>query len=404
MLAPALITLLALQDASASPGIVEEPAGAATPAARRVSPGASEAEPGTTPATRPTPTPLPSPPAAGDLAVVAKSDNALAVLDAATGRLRRTVEIGIGPHEVEAMPDGKTVAVSDYGRRGTPGREVVFVDLAAGKVTGRVDLGEGARPHGLKALADGRLLVTAEGKAELVVVDPKAGKVLSRVPTGKDVSHMVAASPDGKRAYIASIGSGALTVVDLATGKVVKDVATGKGAEGIDVTPDGREIWVTNREENTISVVNAQTLAVVFTLREGEFPIRVKITPDGRRALVSFAQSGDVGVFDVTMRKLVRRIALGRDAVNGTGERVFREAFGTSPAPVGILIAPNGKRAWVAAAHADVVAVLDLENLRIEDAWRAGREPDGLAGQFSKAPPPRPTPIRKDIPRKKPPE
>jgi DNA-binding beta-propeller fold protein YncE len=49
---------------------------------------------------------------------------------------------------------------------------------------------------------------------------------------------------------------------------------------------------------------------------------------------------------------------------------------------VGVLIAPNSKRAWVAATHADVIAVIDLENLRVEDAWAVGKEPDGMAARF----------------------
>ncbi|HEY3205217.1 MAG TPA: cytochrome D1 domain-containing protein, partial [Thermoanaerobaculia bacterium] len=219
---------------------------------------------------------------------------------------------------------------------------------------------------------------------ELLVVDPRTGKVASRVPTNRDVSHMVATSPDGRRAYVSALGSGGVTVIDLAAGKVVTDVATGKGAEGIDVTPDGREIWVTNRDANTISIIDAKTLKVVFTIRAAEFPIRVKITPDGRRAIVSFTGSGDVGVFDVATRAEIKRIPIGRGAVEGAENRVFQKRFASSPAPVGILVAPDGQRAWVAATNADVIAVIDLDKLRVEDAWVTGHEPDGLAGRFAK--------------------
>jgi hypothetical protein len=30
------------------------------------------------------------------------------------------------------------------------------------------------------------------------------------------------------------------------------------------------------------------------------------------------------------------------------------------------------------------VAVVDLQAFRVEDAWTAGKEPDGLAGSFAK--------------------
>ncbi len=385
MLHLAITTLLAMQTASGSPYVAPgTPASGETP---QETPAASTPAP--TPRSRTTPrrSPTPGPKASNDLLVVVnKSDNAVSILDASSGKLRFTVPAEKGAHEVEVLADGKMAAVSDYGKSADPGRLVLLIDLATGKVVSRVDIGEGSRPHGLKALKDGRLLVTAEGTRELVVVDPLAAKVTQRISTGRDVSHMVAASPDGRRAYVSSLANGVVTVIDLKAGKVLTHVATGKGAEGIDVTPDGREVWVSNRDANTISIIDTGLLQAVFTIKAAEFPIRVKITPDGRRALVSFTGSGDVGVFDVATRAEVKRLPIGRDAVEGTQSRVFQKRFGTSPAPVGLVVSPDGTRAWVSATHADVVAVIDLVNLRVDDAWVAGREPDGLAGRFKRNP------------------
>lgn len=383
MLHLALTTFLVFQNASGSPAINEAPPGSDQPA--QSEPGEPTPTPPArrSPTPRPKTTPTPAQKASADwLYVVNKSDAALSVLDAGNGKTRTIAPIEKGSHEAEILADGKTLAVSGYGSRNEPGRYVTLLEADTGKTTSKVDLGEGSRPHGLKALADGRLLVTAEGTRELVVIDPKAGRVLSRIPTGKDLSHMVTASPDGKRAYVSSLAAGGVTVIDLAAGKVVQHVETGKGAEGIDVTPDGREIWVTNRGANTISVIEAKTLNVVFTIKASEFPIRVKLTPDGQRALVTFTGSGDVGVYDVATRTETKRIPIGRDAVSGTESRVFAKRFGTSPAPVGVLISPDSKRAWVAATHADVIAVIDLVNFRVEDAWTVGKEPDGMAGRF----------------------
>lgn len=378
-----LTTLLAMPQASGSPEIAPgaAPAEQPTPPSRRATP--RPGAPTATPVPRPTPTPNPKG-SSDRLVVVNKTDNSISVLDASNGKLKWTAPVEKGPHEAELLPDGKVVAVSDYGRAGEPGRLVTLLDLENGKVLSRIDLGEGSRPHGLEALRDGRLLVTAEGKKELVVVDPRNAKITARIPTGREVSHMVAASRDGRRAYVTSLAAGGVTVVDLVANKPGKFVQTGKGAEGVDVTPDGREIWVTNRGANTISVINAMTLNVVATIKAGEFPIRVRFTPDGRRALVSFTGSGDVGVFDTQTRGEIKRIAIGRDALPGTETRVFRKRFGSSSAPVGLYIAPDGRRAWVSATHADVVVVIDLEQLRVDDAWVTGAEPDGLAGKFGK--------------------
>ncbi len=320
--------------------------------------------------------------AADLLVVVNKSDDTVSILEAKSGKSRATASVGKGPHEAEVLAGGKTAAVSDYGRQGAPGRTVTLIDLSSGERAATIDLGEGTRPHGLEALADGRLLVTAEGTKELLVVDPKAGKVTQRISTEKNVSHMVVASPDGKRAYVANIGSGSVTVIDLGAGKVLKDIATGDGAEGIDITPDGKEIWITNRAADTVSILDAKSLEVAASLKAAAFPIRVKITPDGKRALVSCARSGDVAVFDVPSRKEIKRIAIDREAVPGASERLFSTQFGKSPVPVGLLISPDGRRAWVASTNADIVSVIDLDNLSVVGRLTAGREPDGLAGRF----------------------
>jgi YVTN family beta-propeller protein len=317
---------------------------------------------------------------AARLIVLNKSDDTASILDASTGKTIATVPVGHGPHEAAVLADGKTCAVADYGDRGRPGRTITLLDVEAGKKIAVVELPAGARPHGLQALADGRLLVTAEGIGELLIVDPTALRVEYRIPTFQETSHMVAAAPDGKRAFVANIGSGSVTVIE--GRKAIRQIPTGKGAEGIAITPDGREVWVTNREADTVSVIDAKSLEVVATIPAAKFPIRVKVTPDGKRALVSCAESGDVAVFDVAGRRLVGRIPIDREAVAGSEQRLFSNQFGKSPVPVGLLIAPDGKRAWVASTNADVVTALDLEALAVASRLSAGKEPDGLAGAF----------------------
>jgi YVTN family beta-propeller protein len=51
---------------------------------------------------------------------------------------------------------------------------------------------------------------------------------------------------------------------------------------------------------------------------------------------------------------------------------------------VGLLIAPDGKRAWVASTNADVVSAIDLDALTVVGRVTAGKEPDGLAGIFGR--------------------
>lgn len=323
-------------------------------------------------------------PAADLLVVLNKSDDTASLLDASTGKAVATVPVGHGPHEAEVLAGGRLAAVSNYGDGARPGRSLTLIDLEKRAAAGTVELPEGSRPHGLFALSDGRLLVTAEGSKELFLVDPAARKIAARLRTGQEASHMVVATPDGKLAFVANIGSGTVTIADLDAGTAVSNLSTGRGAEGIAITPDGREVWVCNRADDTISIVDVKALAVTATLKAASFPIRVKITPDGKRALVSCARSGDVAVFDVAARAQVKRIAIDREAVPGSQERLFSTQFGKSPVPVGLLIAPDGRRAWVASTNADVVSAIDLDTLAVVSRLAAGKEPDGLAGRFGR--------------------
>ena len=316
------------------------------------------------------------------IVVLNKSDNTASVLDAKTGDSLATIPVGVAPHEAEVLPGGRVVVVSNYGTRESPGRTLSLIDLQNLAPAGTIPLPAGARPHGLKALSADRLLVTAEGLKEVFVAEPLKRRLVKTIPLGREVSHMVAAPSTGLTAWVANIGSGSVTEVDPVSGEVLAEIPTGAGAEGIDVRPDGAEVWVANREANTISVIDAARRAVVATLPASEFPIRVKFTPDGRRALVSCAKSGDVAVFSVGQRREIARIAMGGEAVARTDGRLLAGRLGKSPAPVGLFIAPDGRRAWVSCTDADVVAVLDLETLKVVGRWKAGREPDGLAGAF----------------------
>jgi YVTN family beta-propeller protein len=310
----------------------------------------------------------------GTLVVLNKAEATASLVSLPEGTIRATVPTGEGPHEVAVSPDGRWGVVADYGSdlaRST----LTVMDIPAGRAARTVSIAPHSWPHGVAWVGRAVLVaVTSERDSTVLVVDVERGAIVERHRTGQGVSHMVAATADGRRLYVANIGSGSATMIDRATG-AVRSVRTGGGAEGIALTPDGRELWVTNRAGNTVSVLDARTMAPLATLPSADFPIRVKITPDGKRALVSNAQSAVVRVFDVPSRRELAAIAMeGGAAGRGTilGER-FRGAV-----PIGILIAPDGARAYVAGSSADAVAVIDLATLAIERWIAVGREPDGL--------------------------
>jgi len=315
----------------------------------------------------------------GTLIVLNKGEATASLIDLASGEVVAALKTGEGPHEAAVSPDGRLAVASNYGTRDAPGSTLTVIDVPGARVTRTIDLGEHRRPHGIAFLPDGgRVAVTAEQSRALLIVDVASGSVESAIDTDQEVSHMVVVSPDGKRAYVANIGSGSMTAIDLQTRSRLRTLRTGAGAEGIGLLPDGRTLWVTNREADTVSVIDTTALEIVATLPSASFPIRASATADGRWVLVSNARSGALTVFDARTRKEQRQVPMSLEAA-GTEGRLFGGQFGKSPVPIGILMHPDGKLAYVANANADVVAVVDLAKWIVTGTLRAGREPDGMA-------------------------
>ena len=313
----------------------------------------------------------------GTLVVLNKSEASASLIDLATEAVVATVATGEGPHEVAVSPDGRRALATNYGTQAAPGSTLTLIDIEGGRALRTIALGEHRRPHGVAWLPDGkRAVVTVEASRALLVVDTDAGTIEAAIKTDQDVSHMVALSQDGARAFVANIGSGSVTLVDLAGRMVVATAPTGAGAEGIAVSPDGKEVWVTNRAADTVSVLDTAALRPLATLESKAFPIRVRFTPDGSQALVANARSGDVAVFDTKTRREVRRLRADLKPKPG-GQALL--TFGESAVPVGIVVSPDGVRAFVAHTSADAIAAFYLPGGKPAGILSAGREPDGMA-------------------------
>ncbi|MDH5823754.1 gluconolaconase [Luteimonas sp. RD2P54] len=311
--------------------------------------------------------------AAGELLVGNKADDTVWRLSLEDGRRLGEIATAPGPHEIAVSPDRRLAVVTGYGGA-APGNRLTLIDTAAGRASGEVDLGEHARPHGVRFTPDGRrLLVTTEDSAALVVVDVATRAVERAIDVGDGVGHMLALSRDGAVAYVSKLAAGTVVRVDLADAATLERPAGG-GAEGLAVAPDG-SVWVGNREDGTVTVHDPATLAVRATLRSPGFPIRVVFTPDGRHALVTNARAGTLAVFDAASREAVAEVALADPA------REYRETMlGRAALPIGAIADPDPgvARVYVAISGGNEIAVVDSRSWRVVDRWKTGNEPDAL--------------------------
>ena len=295
------------------------------------------------------------------LLVLNKGDSTLAFVDPTSLQVIAKVPTGNAPHEVAVSTDGRVALVANYGTGPEPGSTISILTIADRKEQRlKIPL---LRPHGTFAIGS-HIYFTAEGSHVIARYDVASGAIDWICGSDANVTHMLVVTPDEKKIYTANIGSDSVGVINLSAAPRVigvKQIAVGKGPEGIDLSPDGHEIWVAHRGDGALSIIDTAADKVVQTVTIGtKTANRVKFTRDGKRVLISDPPSNQVIVYDAATKQLVRKID-------------------TDAGPEGILIAPDGKRAFIACSNAGKVAVLDLDTLTITGSLATGKDLDGMA-------------------------
>nr|WP_280526246.1 YncE family protein [Novosphingobium marinum] len=275
----------------------------------------------------------------------------------------RRVESCANPHELASSPDGRHVALACYGGTSLD----IFATDSLERI-GRIELGSGARPHGIVWHDSGTLYATAEGRNSIFVVADPLGKAgLSEISTGQRGSHMLAVAPDESRAWTMDMGDGTVTLIDLAARRKIKSVAVGEEPEGIALSPDGRALWVSARGSDKAIELDPRTLEVRRETSTGAFPLRLAIRPQGDFGVTSNLEDGSLSVIDLAAGKVVRTIA------------VSGRAGAESAQQVTILFSDGGERIYVAETGTDTVAEVDFATGNVLRRLNAGKGGDGLA-------------------------
>jgi YVTN family beta-propeller protein len=323
------------------------------------------------------------------LLILSKRAHTLAIVDPSSLKVLAKVPVGDDPHEVIASADGRTAYVSDYG--GGSLHTLSVVDLVTQMAMPAIELEPLHGPHGL-TFVGGKTWFTAEGSKAIGRFDPATQKVDWVLGTGQDRTHMICVSEGEKKIVAANVASGTMSLMELvarqqgpggpppggarhtAAGGAMGPppgprgpdweetvVKVGNGSEGFDVQGDGETIWVANAQDGTVSIVDFASKKVTVTLAlDVKGANRLKFTVDGKMALISNLGGPDLVFVDVATRKIVKRLKIGTGAA-------------------GIVMQPDGARAFVACSRDDYVAVIDLKTMDVVGKIDAGGEPDGMA-------------------------
>jgi YVTN family beta-propeller protein len=307
------------------------------------------------------------------LIVLNKDNNELAIVDPGSLKVLARVPTGPVPHEVAVSGDGKTAVTTNYGAH-QDGKTLSVIDLDAQKEIHRVELtnvvgpngekfGELIGPHGIEFFQD-KFWFTAEGSKKIARYDAFSNKIDWTHDIGQDRTHMLVISPGGHTIYTSNVNSNTVTAVVGTQDKTNWSntvITVGKGPEGIDISPDGSEVWAANSGDGTVSIIDTKSKKVKESVNVGtKHSNRVKFTPDGRVALISDIGSGELVVIETATRKEVKRLKLGSSTA-------------------GILIVPDGSKAYVAVSGDNKVAVIDLGKFELLKTFETGKDPDGLA-------------------------
>jgi DNA-binding beta-propeller fold protein YncE len=320
------------------------------------------------------------------LLILSKADHALAIVDPTTLQVVGHVPVGDDPHEIVASADGKTAYVSNYGFGAF--HTITPVDLVAQKELTPIDLGALRGPHGLM-FQEGKVWFTAEAAKAIGSYDPASGKIDWIMGIGQNRTHMIYVFPGARRIATTNVNSGTVTILEKVEGRPgpppgsmpppagpggppmgppsvppggdwqLTNIAGGERNEGFDVTPDLKQAWTVSPVDGKVYIIDIDEKRVTATIdANAQRANRLKFTPDGKLALISAGP--EFVVIDVATQKVIQRMATG----HGSG---------------GILVQPDGARAYVACSPDNYVAVIDLKTFAIVGRIQPGGNPDGMA-------------------------
>lgn len=299
----------------------------------------------------------------GALFVAGKFGNTLARIDLATGGETARVDSCANPHELATSPDDRYVALACYG-----GRTVdIFRTSDLGMVKS-IELGEGARPHGIVWHANGDLYATAEGRQSIYwIKNPMGAAETFEYSSGQRGTHMLAVSPDARHAWTTDLGSKTVTRIDLLTRRAPMSVEVGEEPEGIALAKDGRTLYVSARGSNEAYAIAPQDLRVRKTIPVGKFALRIVVRPQGDYAVTSNLMDGSLTVIDLDSFEPVRTIAVSSPAE-------FEERT-----QVTVLWSPDGERIYVAETTNNTIAEVDFSSGKVLRRLPAEGGGDGIA-------------------------
>jgi YVTN family beta-propeller protein len=306
-----------------------------------------------------------------------RRNGTVSVLDTETARCVGEVEVGRGLADLALTPDGRRlIAADEVGN-------AVYVLARDGprlRAVRRVPVGGG--PVCVRVAADGSRFFVARLWAHHVSVVDLAGE---RPPRGIDLPFPPRLLlPAGDRLIVSDAFGGRLAVVDAATGTISSVHALpGHNIRGLCLSPDGRDLLMTHqtldgRCPTTVENVfwgnlmanNLRSMPLAELLAPGGDPV-------GRGRLAFLGEVGrgaadPSGIAVAADGTAVLGLAGTGEVAVGRPDDADLTRLPVGRRPTAVVLAPDGRRAFVANTLSDSVTVIDLPGRKLRAEIRLG--------------------------------
>ena len=263
----------------------------------------------------------------GTIYVAEFTANQIAVLNAETMQVERTIAVPGSPSGLAIGPDGERLYVTFGG----PDGQVLALDITSGDTI--VTLPAGHTPTAPVVHPDGKtLFVCSRFTNDVAVFDLTTSELVKRIPVTRE-PFAAAITPDGARLFVTNLlpsgpanagyVAAAVDAIDTQAGEVIASIRLPNGSTGVHgicISPDGRYAYATHIlaryqlpttqlergwvNTNAVSVIDVQANALIntFLLDDVDLgaanPWGIACTDDGKWLCVAHAGTAELSVID----------------------------------------------------------------------------------------------------------
>lgn len=297
------------------------------------------------------------------LYVANSAGNDIHVVDTATNRVIKRVEVGPQPHGLAATARGDRLFITVENTGGETG-ELLWFDTKTDTVTRRMSVGP--RPNELACTPDGRLAYIPCDDASWWVVDTERGEITAKIATGGR-PHNTLCSADGRRMYLGPKGSYHVLIADARAHRLIGEIPLSDAPRPIVLSRDESRLYANVDTLIGFEVCDVPARKVIYRveadvpaelLRQASRSHGIALTPDEKELWTCDVFHDRTYVFDLTVEPPRQTATI---VMKGGG--------------YWLCFSPDGRVCYISERLGDTVAVVDTASRRIVERIAVGKIP-----------------------------